>query len=95
MIVEGESLLNDETAVVVFNLVLAAGMGSAVGDHGAGSALGGDAASNTIVAGIVDFVRVSADGLAIGVGLGSTAAQLIAQPKSELCGPSPISVKLN
>jgi len=70
VIVEGESLFNDGTAIVLFNLMVAAAVGIAVE---------GQAASGGLVAGIVDFVRVSAGGLAIGAGLGWLVAQLIAR----------------
>ena len=69
VIVEGESLFNDGTAIVVFNLMLAAALPAA----GSSTQAGG------IVAGIADFVRVSAGGLAIGAGLGWLVAQLIAR----------------
>jgi CPA1 family monovalent cation:H+ antiporter len=70
-LVEGESLLNDGTAIVVFNLLLAAALPAAAPD--------GHAASFDMLGAIVDFVRVSAGGVAIGVGLGWLVAQLIAR----------------
>jgi CPA1 family monovalent cation:H+ antiporter len=69
VIVEGESLFNDGTAIVVFNLMLAAALPAA----------GGSTQTGGIVAGIVDIVRVSAGGLVIGAGLGWLVAQLIAR----------------
>lgn len=69
VLVEGESLANDGTAIVVFNLVLAAALATAQ-DTTFGL---------TIFAGVVDFLRVSVGGVAIGVGLGWAAAWLIAR----------------
>jgi len=63
LLVEGESLFNDGTAIVVFNLVVAAAITGAFHP----------------VAGILDFLRVSAGGLAVGFVLGWLIAQLIAR----------------
>jgi CPA1 family monovalent cation:H+ antiporter len=71
-IVEGESLFNDGTAIVVFNVMLAAALPAAL----SGGAQGG---SSAWVGGIVDFARVSAGGIAVGVGLGWLTAVLIAR----------------
>jgi CPA1 family monovalent cation:H+ antiporter len=68
MLVEGESLFNDGTAIVISRLVLAI-------------ALTGEF---SILDGIVDFVRVVAGGLAIGVVLGYAAAWLIARVDDHL-----------
>ncbi len=68
VLVEGESLFNDGTAIVVFQLVL----GLAV--LGAGARVG----STELVGAVVDFARVSAGGLAVGLGLGWVTAQVIA-----------------
>lgn len=61
VLVESESLFNDGTAIVLFNLVLAIAITGQV-----------DA-----VAGIVDFMRVSAGGIAVGVVLGWLTSYLI------------------
>lgn len=71
VLVEGESLFNDGTAIVIFNLTLAAAMTSV-----AGAAPG---SRFEIIPAVVDFIRVSAMGLGVGVGLGWIAAQLIAR----------------
>jgi CPA1 family monovalent cation:H+ antiporter len=63
VIVEAESLINDGTAIVVFNIALVAALA------GTFDALGG----------VVDFIRVSAGGLAIGGVLGWAVARLLAQ----------------
>jgi monovalent cation:H+ antiporter, CPA1 family len=63
LLVEGESLFNDGTAIVLFNLVLV-------------SALTG---SFHPIAGIADFLRVSAGGLAVGFVSGWLVARLIAR----------------
>ncbi|HET6371173.1 MAG TPA: Na+/H+ antiporter [Nitrospiria bacterium] len=72
IIVEGESLFNDGTAIVVFNVMLAAALPAALSG-------GAHAGSSTWVGGIVDFFRVSAGGIAVGVGLGWLTAMLIAR----------------
>jgi CPA1 family monovalent cation:H+ antiporter len=61
--VEGESLFNDGTAIVVFNIAL-------------GATLVG---SFDIVEGIFDFLRVAIGGLGIGMALGWVVSRLIAQ----------------
>lgn len=63
LLVEGESLFNDGTAIVVYNLVVAAALTGAFHP----------------VAGLLDFLRVSAGGLAVGFVLGWLIAQLIAR----------------
>jgi CPA1 family monovalent cation:H+ antiporter len=60
-IVESESLLNDGTAIVVFNLALAAAVAAATGQ--------GNQELNLFSA-VIEFIRVSAGGLLIGAGLG-------------------------
>jgi CPA1 family monovalent cation:H+ antiporter len=68
VIVEGESLFNDGTAVVVFNLVLAGTLSTAAGLGGLSSATA-----------LFDFVRVAAGGIAVGITLGWLVAALIAR----------------
>jgi CPA1 family monovalent cation:H+ antiporter len=68
VIVEGESLFNDGTAIVAFQLILAA----ALADGGA------RVGAVDLAAAAVDFARVSAGGLAVGLALGWVTAQLVA-----------------
>jgi CPA1 family monovalent cation:H+ antiporter len=70
VLVEGESLLNDGTAIVIFMLLLAAAVPAGVADH---------AEPFNALGAVLDFVRVSAGGVLIGVGLGWIVAQLIAR----------------
>jgi monovalent cation:H+ antiporter, CPA1 family len=63
LLVEGESLLNDGTAFVLFNLMLAV----AVTDH------------FNLLNGLADFARVSAGGIVIGLVLGWMISRLIAR----------------
>ena len=72
-LVESESLFNDGTAIVVFKLLLAVALSLAVGGEGES---GG---SFDFLAATVDFFRVSAGGLMIGIGLGWVIAQVIAR----------------
>ncbi|HEU5090307.1 MAG TPA: cation:proton antiporter, partial [Roseiflexaceae bacterium] len=71
VLVEGESLFNDGTAIVFFRLILAAVVALA----------GSQAADVTLIitTGVVDFVRVAVGGVAIGLGLGWLVAQVIAR----------------
>lgn len=71
VVVESESLFNDGTAIVVFNLVLASVVASAAGE---GSAAGFD-----IGGALLDFTRVSAGGLLAGAALGWVVSFLIAR----------------
>lgn len=68
--VEGESLFNDGTAIVVFGLVLAAAL--PVGAAGAHAADG-------LLLALAEFLRVSVGGLAVGAGLGWLVALAIAR----------------
>jgi CPA1 family monovalent cation:H+ antiporter len=68
VLVDGESLFNDGTAIVVFNLVLASAVGAATS---------GDTANNNLLVAAIDFLRVSAGGLVIGAGLGWLTALVI------------------
>lgn len=63
VLVEGESLLNDGTAIVVFNIALAAAL----------------TGSFSLAQGLLDFLRVAIGGLAVGLLLGWLIAQLIAR----------------
>jgi CPA1 family monovalent cation:H+ antiporter len=73
-IVESESLFNDGTAIVIFQLVVATAAVS-VG----GGAFDGPSASFDILGSVVGFIRVSAGGILIGGGLGWVVAQIIAR----------------
>jgi len=63
VLVEGESLLNDGTALVLFNLMLAVVL---TGQFG-------------LVNSLIDFVRVSVGGIVLGLGLGWAVSRLIAR----------------
>jgi CPA1 family monovalent cation:H+ antiporter len=67
VIVEGESLFNDGTAIVLFQLVLAVALPTPGGMD-----------SPSVAVAVLDFVRVSVGGIAVGLGLGWLTAQLIA-----------------
>jgi CPA1 family monovalent cation:H+ antiporter len=67
VIVEGESLFNDGTAVVLFQLVLAAALPEVAGVD-----------PPSVAMATLDFISVSVGGTAIGLGLGWLTAQLIA-----------------
>ncbi len=73
-LVESESLFNDGTAIVIFKLMLVIALSATAGN--AGEAPGG---SFGLLTATVDFVRVSAGGLLVGVGLGWIFAQIIAR----------------
>lgn len=66
--VEGESLFNDGTAIVIFQIAL-------------GAALLG---SFNVMSGLLDFMQVAAGGLAVGLALGWLAARLIARVDDRL-----------
>jgi len=63
LLMEAESLFNDGTAIVVFNIVVAIAL----------------AGHFNPVDGVVDFLKVSAGGLMVGFALGWATAQLIAR----------------
>ena len=63
VLLEGESLLNDGTAIVIFNLVVAVAL----------------AGQFSLIQGVADFVRVAAGGVLIGLAAGWAVAQLIAR----------------
>jgi CPA1 family monovalent cation:H+ antiporter len=71
VLVEGESLFNDGTAIVVFNLMLAAAAAATV--NGESQALNGFDLSRAVV----DFLIVSMGGVAVGSLLGWLIARLI------------------
>ena len=83
MLVEGESLFNDGTAIVVFQLMLVAALPVVVSTGGANeaaaSAAPGQAASLDLVAATVSFVRVAVGGILIGGGLGWIVSNIIAR----------------
>jgi CPA1 family monovalent cation:H+ antiporter len=58
ILVEGESLFNDGTAIVLFNILLAFVLGTAASDGGALSAF---------VAGLVEFLKVAGGGAVVGL----------------------------
>jgi monovalent cation:H+ antiporter, CPA1 family len=62
ILVEGESLLNDGTAIVVFNVVLAVAL----------------TGQFNLVEGVADFFGVAAGGVVVGLGLGWLISRLIA-----------------
>jgi CPA1 family monovalent cation:H+ antiporter len=66
--VEAESLFNDGTAIVVFQIAVAAAL----------------TGSFSLVGGVEDFLKVSAGGLAIGVSLGWLVSQVIARVDDRL-----------
>jgi CPA1 family monovalent cation:H+ antiporter len=72
VLVEGESILNDGTAVVVFNLMMAIAAITIPGlvVHAEGESLG-------IVSGLLDFARVGLGGAGIGMGLGWLVSRFI------------------
>lgn len=72
-LVESESLFNDGTAIVIFQVMLAAALAFASGTAES-SGNGFD-----VLSAAIDFIRVSAGGLLIGVGMGWVIAQIIAR----------------
>ncbi len=77
VLVEGESLFNDGTAIVVFQIMLVAALPAAASVAAHNGAHGGVGAA--LIAGVFDFLRVSAGGIGIGVGLGWLTAKVIAR----------------
>lgn len=77
VMVEGESLFNDGTSIVIFNLMVAVALPvglATTGEHGSAGAADFD-----LIKGILDFLVVGGGGLGIGVGLGWLVSQLIAR----------------
>ena len=64
ILVEGESLFNDATAIVLFNVLL-------------GLAVGGAAATLSVSSAIIDFLTVFTGGIAVGAVLAFTFAQIL------------------
>lgn len=64
ILIEGESLVNDGVAVVLFTLALTAASSAA-------------AVNQTWLVGLVEFVRVAGGGMAVGLGTGFLAAQVM------------------
>lgn len=73
VLVESESLFNDGTAIVLFQIMLAAALSSAA------SVTESPAAGFDVLAGVVSFLRVSLGGLGIGLGLGWLVSQISAR----------------
>ncbi|MEP6924757.1 MAG: Na+/H+ antiporter [Pyrinomonadaceae bacterium] len=72
MLLESESLFNDGTAIVIFQIVMAIALSA--------GALGvSEFGSFDALSAIVNFFRVAAGGLAIGFGLGWVIAQILAR----------------
>jgi CPA1 family monovalent cation:H+ antiporter len=80
-IVEGESLFNDGTAIVIFGIALAAAVPLAAGAHGAADMNGtaGDEGSVSALAAVLQFLTVALGGVGLGAGLGWIVSQLIAR----------------
>lgn len=82
VLIEGESLFNDGTAIVVFQLMLAAALPALPALAATANAAAPDAAplpSFGLLAGVFEFVRVAAIGGMLGVALGWLASQIIAR----------------
>jgi|CXWK01.1.fsa_nt_gi CPA1 family monovalent cation:H+ antiporter len=68
ILVEGESLFNDGVAIVIFNLTIAAAAAALAGGH---------ASEFSLVASLIEFLRVSVVGIGIGLALGFVVAYVI------------------
>lgn len=66
-LIEGESLLNDGVAVVLFSLALTT----------ANAMSGGSSANPTLLQGVLEFLRVAGGGILVGLATGILAAQVI------------------
>lgn len=73
VLVEGESLFNDGTAIVLFKIMLVAALPIAA------TASDTHNGSFDLLSAVVDFVRVAVGGLGIGIGLGWIISQIIAR----------------
>jgi Na+:H+ antiporter len=78
LLVEGESLFNDGTAIVVFQLMLVAALPVAIPNNGINE-VAVPTSSIDLVAAIVSFVRVSVGGILIGAALGWLVSLIIAR----------------
>ncbi len=78
VLIEGESLFNDGTAIVIFQLMLAAALPVVATNTNAATPDAAPLPSFDLLAGVVQFVRVAAMGVLIGVALGWLASQIIA-----------------
>jgi monovalent cation:H+ antiporter, CPA1 family len=78
-LVEGESLLNEGTTIILFNLILAIIVSGAV-------SLNGPAAIDLTLGAVWYFVRVIVGGVATGVSLGWLFSQIIARVDDHLVG---------
>ncbi len=80
VLIEGESLFNDGTAIVVFQLMLVAALPALPALAATANAATPDAAplpSFDLLAGVFEFVRVAAIGVMLGVALGWLASKII------------------
>ncbi len=73
-LIEGESLLNDGVAVVLFTMALSTATGAA----------GTAGANPTVLQGVVEFLRVAGGGIAIGLITGLLAAQVMGRLNERL-----------
>jgi CPA1 family monovalent cation:H+ antiporter len=70
LLVEGESLFNDGTALVVFKIIL-------------GAVIAGSFTSFTVLRGVMDFLVVASGGIGIGIAFGVLFSKMIEMVKNE------------